>query len=83
MGAQVVTRLGGALPVAIDAGPEWESTAEELDDLFLGDAELWYAAGWGMVGLVGDLSSCSPTALPALHCSCCHDSSRARRWCRQ
>ena len=42
--AQVVTRLGGALPVAIDAGPEWESTAEELDDLFLGDAELWYAA---------------------------------------
>lgn len=43
--AQVVTRLGGALPVAIDAGPEWESTAEELDDLFLGDAELWYAVG--------------------------------------
>ncbi len=42
--AQVVTRLGGALPVAIDAGPEWESTAEELDDLFLGDAELWHVA---------------------------------------
>lgn len=38
---QVVTRLGGALPVAIGAGPEWEEAAEALDDLFLGDAELW------------------------------------------
>jgi hypothetical protein len=41
--AQVVTRLGGALPVAIGAGPDWEDTAEQLDDLFLGDAEVWCA----------------------------------------
>lgn len=40
---QVVTRLGGALPVMIGAGPEWEETGEALDDLFLGDAELWCA----------------------------------------
>lgn len=36
-------RLGGALPVMIGAGPEWEETGEALDDLFLGDAELWCA----------------------------------------
>jgi len=41
--AQVVTRLGGALPIAIGAGPDWEDTAEQLDDLFLGDAEVWCA----------------------------------------
>jgi hypothetical protein len=40
---QVVTRLGGALPIAISAGPDWEETAEQLDDLFLGDAEVWCA----------------------------------------
>lgn len=22
-------------------GPEWEDTAEALDDVFLGDAEIW------------------------------------------
>jgi hypothetical protein len=40
---QVVSRLGGNLPVFIEAteGPEWEETAEALDDLFLGDAEIW------------------------------------------
>lgn len=33
-------RLHGDLPVIIDAD-DWEETAEELDDLFLGDAEVW------------------------------------------
>jgi len=38
-----VSRLGGTLPVFIEAseGTEWEETAEALDDLFLGDAEIW------------------------------------------
>jgi ribose 5-phosphate isomerase A len=40
-GADVVAgRLCASLPVAIDA-EAWEETAEELDDIFLGDAELW------------------------------------------
>lgn len=41
--SQVVSRLGGTLPVFINAteGTEWEETAEALDDLFLGDAEIW------------------------------------------
>jgi len=34
------TRLRGPLPVFIDA-EDWEDTAEELDDIFLGDAEIW------------------------------------------
>jgi ribose 5-phosphate isomerase A len=38
--AQVVERLGGDVPVFITA-EDWEDTAEELDDTFLGDAELW------------------------------------------
>lgn len=38
--ADVVPRLGGALPVVIDAD-DWEDTAEEIDDIFLGDAEVW------------------------------------------
>jgi hypothetical protein len=41
---QVVPRLGGSLPVFIEAGGEdneWEAAAEALDDLFLGDAEVW------------------------------------------
>lgn len=37
----VKERLGGELPVAIQA-EGWEETAEELDDEFLGDAEIWY-----------------------------------------
>ena len=32
--------IGGSIPVEIDV-ENWESIAEELDDLFLGDAELW------------------------------------------
>ncbi|KAL4423624.1 hypothetical protein ABPG77_009211 [Micractinium sp. CCAP 211/92] len=35
-----VPRLGGSLPVALEE-ETWEETAEELDDIFLGDAELW------------------------------------------
>ena len=37
---QVVDRLRGELPVFIDA-EDWEDIAEELDDTFLGDAEIW------------------------------------------
>ncbi len=33
-------RLRGAVPVLIEAGDEWEDIAEELDDIFIGDAEL-------------------------------------------
>lgn len=33
-------RLRGAVPVVIEAGEAWEEVAEELDDIFLGDAEL-------------------------------------------
>ena len=34
--------LGGGVPVAIVGGQsEWEECAEELDDMFLGDAEVW------------------------------------------
>lgn len=36
----VKERLGRELPVAIQA-EGWEETAEELDDEFLGDAEIW------------------------------------------
>lgn len=38
--AGVQERLTGALPVVIEDG-DWESTAEELDDIFLTDAEVW------------------------------------------
>lgn len=35
------TRLGGHIPVLIDGDEQtWEGTAEELDDIFLGDAEI-------------------------------------------
>uniref|UniRef100_A0A061RJL1 ribose-5-phosphate isomerase n=1 Tax=Tetraselmis sp. GSL018 TaxID=582737 RepID=A0A061RJL1_9CHLO len=36
-------RLCGSLPVAVaaDEDSDWESTAEEIDDIFLGDADLW------------------------------------------
>jgi ribose 5-phosphate isomerase A len=39
--ADVVGRLGASLAVAIEA-EGWEEPAEELDDMFLGDAELWW-----------------------------------------
>ena len=37
---QVVSRLGGAVPVVVE-GERWEDAGEELDDIFLGDAEIW------------------------------------------
>lgn len=39
MVAVQVEYLGGSLPVLIDEG-DWEETAEEIDDIFLGDAEV-------------------------------------------
>ncbi|GFR47142.1 hypothetical protein Agub_g8832 [Astrephomene gubernaculifera] len=38
--SRVVSRLGGVLPVWLDADV-WEEAAEQLDDIFLGDAEIW------------------------------------------
>lgn len=37
---QLVSRLGGDLPVAVDE-EVWEDAAEELDDIFVGDADIW------------------------------------------
>lgn len=37
---QIVDRLAGDIPVFISAD-EWEDIAEEVDDRFLGDAEIW------------------------------------------
>ena len=40
-------RLRGEVPVMIDAGEDgqgWEDVAEELDDIFVGDADLWCRA---------------------------------------
>eukprot|EP00884_Botryococcus_braunii_P012304 jgi/Botrbrau1/21074/Bobra.0144s0073.1 len=44
---QVVNRLRGPIPVVIRE-EEWEEPAEELDDIFLGDAEIWRRAAFGM-----------------------------------
>jgi len=44
-----VARLGGDVPVLVELGA-WEETAEELDDAFLGDAELWRRPQSGEVG---------------------------------
>jgi hypothetical protein len=38
---QVVQRLGINLPVLIEGEEHWETPADELDSIFLGDAELW------------------------------------------
>ena len=35
-----VDKIGGSIPIVVDA-EDWEEHAEELDDLFLGDAEVW------------------------------------------
>ncbi|GAB4823667.1 hypothetical protein N2152v2_010713 [Parachlorella kessleri] len=37
---QVVSRLGGDLPVVVEE-EGWEETGEELDDIFIVDAEIW------------------------------------------
>ena len=39
-GVQVVRRLQGDLPVWV-RGDAWETAGEELDDVFIGDAEIW------------------------------------------
>lgn len=39
---QAASRLTGTVPVFV-RGEEWEEAAEELDDLVLGDAEVWCA----------------------------------------
>lgn len=36
----VVDSLGGSVPIVIPSD-DWEAVAEELDDVFLGDAEIW------------------------------------------
>ena len=38
-----VDKIGGSIPIVVDA-EDWEEHAEELDDLFLGDAEVWRRA---------------------------------------
>ncbi|KAK9797419.1 hypothetical protein WJX73_009251 [Symbiochloris irregularis] len=43
---KVVTRLKGSLPVAIQAS-NWEQTAEAIDDIFVGDAEIWRRSSEG------------------------------------
>jgi hypothetical protein len=42
---QLVPLQRGTVPVAIVSGSEWEEVAEELDDTFLGDAEVWRRGG--------------------------------------
>ena len=39
---QAVDRLGRDLPVLVESDM-WEEAGEELDDLFIGDAEIWCA----------------------------------------
>jgi hypothetical protein len=37
---QVCSRLNGVVPVLVEDAT-WEETAEQLDDIFIGDAEIW------------------------------------------
>lgn len=37
---QAVDRLGRDLPVLV-GNDMWEETAEAIDDIFIGDAEIW------------------------------------------
>lgn len=39
---QVMSRLAGSMPITIKAN-NWEETSEQIDDIFLGDAEIWCA----------------------------------------
>ena len=48
--AQVVRRLQGDLPVWV-RGDAWETAGEELDDIFIGDAEIWCDPSWHL-GLI-------------------------------
>ncbi|KAG9439604.1 hypothetical protein H6P81_019769 [Aristolochia fimbriata] len=42
----------GSIPVLVDT-VNWMETAEEIDDLFLGDAEVWRRPAWGYAGPTG------------------------------
>jgi hypothetical protein len=41
LSVQAVDRLGRDLPVNVD-GEQWEEAGEALDDIFIGDAEVWW-----------------------------------------
>ncbi|MED6122846.1 putative ribose-5-phosphate isomerase 4, chloroplastic, variant 2 [Stylosanthes scabra] len=44
--------LEGSIPVLIQS-PTWLATAEEIDDMFLGDAEVWRRPAIGQAGPLG------------------------------
>ncbi|PWZ24134.1 putative ribose-5-phosphate isomerase 4, chloroplastic [Zea mays] len=48
----VTTGVEGSIPVLIKSG-NWIDTAEEIDDLFLGDAEVWRRPSFGTAGPLG------------------------------
>ncbi|KAK3149154.1 hypothetical protein QOZ80_3AG0213690 [Eleusine coracana subsp. coracana] len=47
-----VTGIEGSIPVLVKSG-NWIDTAEEIDDLFLGDAEVWRRPSFGTAGPLG------------------------------
>eukprot|EP00258_Populus_trichocarpa_P020672 XP_024436691.1 probable ribose-5-phosphate isomerase 4, chloroplastic isoform X2 [Populus trichocarpa] len=49
---QYVGGLEGSIPVVVQA-LNWMETAEEIDDLFLGDAEVWRRSSIGQAGPTG------------------------------
>ncbi|XP_042465452.1 probable ribose-5-phosphate isomerase 4, chloroplastic isoform X2 [Zingiber officinale] len=49
---QYTGELGGSIPVLITSG-NWLETAEQIDDLFLGDAEVWRRSPSGGAGPLG------------------------------
>ncbi len=48
----MVSRLGGDLPVVVEE-EGWEDTGEELDDVFIGDADIWRWVWWVGGGMRG------------------------------
>uniref|UniRef100_A0A1D1Z587 ribose-5-phosphate isomerase n=1 Tax=Anthurium amnicola TaxID=1678845 RepID=A0A1D1Z587_9ARAE len=49
---QYTRDLDGSIPVIVKSG-NWMETAEEIDDLFLGDAEVWRRPATGYAGPLG------------------------------
>ncbi|XP_011016814.1 PREDICTED: probable ribose-5-phosphate isomerase 4, chloroplastic [Populus euphratica] len=49
---QYMGGLEGSIPVLVQA-LNWMETAEEIDDLFLGDAEVWRRSSIGQAGPMG------------------------------
>ncbi|RCV40599.1 hypothetical protein SETIT_9G067800v2 [Setaria italica] len=47
-----LTGVEGSIPVIVKSG-NWIDTAEEIDDLFLGDAEVWRRPSFGTAGPLG------------------------------